>query len=215
MGRGVNTIYVTGNPLPIIAKPEKLPALPLQSVVLIIHQPLSPRYCSEEWESSLYVNLVSSLTRCGYKVMFKPHPRCISNGVLDQLKEDINKSLEDGKMVEYIDRSVIAEDLLPQCNALITPISVTAYTSLRMGIPTVFIKMPRISNELLISMQELNEIYYLTNWSSVTEAIDNILKDENLRQYWFKQGPLSARKLSGSSKEFNSQWLSCIKELAS
>ena len=215
MGRGVDTIYVTGNPLPLIAKPVKLPALPLQSVVLIIHQPLSPRYCSEEWENSLYVNLVSSLARCGYKVMFKPHPRCISNGVLDQLKEDIDKSLEDRKMVEYIDRSVIAEDLLSQCNALITPISVTAYTSLRMGIPTVFIKTPRISNELLISMHELNEIHYLSNWSSVTEAIDNILKDENLRQYWFKQGPLSARKLSGSSKEFNGQWLSCIKELSS
>ena len=147
--------------------------------------------------------------------MFKPHPRCISNGVLDQLKEDIDNSLEDGKMVEYIDRSVIAEDLLPQCNALITPISVTAYTSLRMGIPTVFIKTPRISNELLISMSELNEIHYLPNWNSVTEAIDNILKNENLRQYWFKQGPLSARKLSGSSKEFNSQWFACIKELVS
>ena len=215
IGRSADTIHVVGNPLPLVVRSLNLAELPSIPTVLIIHQPLSPRYCSEEWENSLYVNLVSSLTRCGYKVIFKPHPRCIFNGVLDKLKEDIDKSLEDRKMVEYIDRNVIAEDLLPQCNALITPISVTAYTSLRMGIPTVFIKMPRISNELLISMYELNEIYYLTNWSSVTEAIDNIFKDENLRQYCFKQGPLSARKLSGTSKDFNKLWSACIKELVS
>jgi hypothetical protein len=213
LGRDMDTLHVVGNPLSLITKPSKLPSLPFHPVVLIIHQPMSPRYCSKEWENSLYVNLVVSLISCGYKVMFKPHPRIITNEALNKLKENINKSLEDEKLLEYVDRSIIAEDILPKCNVVITPISVTAYTALRIGIPTVFIKMPRIANELLASMHELNEISYLPHWRDVTNVIDKTLKDENLRHYWFKQGPLSARKLSGSSKDFDSKWSLCIKEL--
>ena len=155
------------------------------------------------------VDLVGS----GYKVLFKPHPRVISNGALEQLRQNINSSLDNKKMIDYIARDVIAEDLLSRCSALITPISVTAYTSLRMGIPTIFVRTPRIVNKLLVDMHELSEIHYLSDPSNIVTAIDNILKDNNSRELWFKKGPQAAKKLSGSSEDFNTLWSKCVEEL--
>lgn len=213
MGRSASTIHVVGNPLPfVIKRPDLFDPQPTLTV-LIIHQPLSPRYCSKEWETSLYVNLVSRLENLGYKVMFKPHPRCISNGVLEDLQKKIDKKVINSQSVEYIDRSMIAEDLLSQCNALITPISVTAYSSLRMGMPTIFVKTPRIANKLLIDMHEMHEVYYLSEWDDVASTIDTIFKDENLRKFLYKQGPKSAIKLSGSSRNFDNLWTKCISKL--
>ena len=214
MGRSNNTIHVVGNPLPLVVKNPDSFELPTISTVLIIHQPLSPRYCSKEWETSLYVNLVSSLGNLGYRVIFKPHPRCISNGVLDDLQKKIEKKITNSQSVEYIDRSLVAEDLLSQCNALITPISVTAYSSLRMGIPTIFIRTPRIADKLLISMHKMHEVYYLSKWADAASTVDTIFKDEDLRKFLYTQGPKSARKLSGSSKDFDNLWSKCITKLA-
>ena len=213
MARKSNTIYVVGCPLPNVTKASLLPVLDFQPVVLVIHQPLSPRYCSEKWEKSLYVNTVSGLVDLGYKVIFKPHPRVISNEMLDSLKELISTSLKNHSMVEFIGRNSISENLLDQCDALISFNSVTSYTSLRMGIPTVFIKTPLLANKLLNRMSQLNEICYATDAKSVVMLIDQILKNEDLRNYWFNQGPLSANKLSGSSEGFDNKWSSCINEL--
>ena len=212
-GRAVESIHVVGNPLPLVVKNARVHPLPLQPSVLIIHQPLSPRYSSKKWEQHLYSRLVADLVGSGYKVLFKPHPRVISNGALEQLRQKINISLDNEKMVDYIARDVIAEDLLSRCSALITPISVTAYTSLRMGIPTIFVRTPRIVNKLLVDMHELNEIHYLSDPSNIVTAIDNILKDNNSRELWFKKGPQAAKKLSGSSEDFNTLWSKCVEEL--
>lgn len=213
MGRKVNTIHVVGNPLPHVVKSAYLDDLPTIPTVLIIHQPLSPRYSSKEWETSMYVSLVTKLNDLGYRIIFKPHPRCISDGTLKDLQNRISKKVLNSQTVQYIDRNIIAENLISKCNALITPISVTAYSSLRMGIPTIFIRTPRISNDLLINMHEINEIYYLSKSADVVSTIDKIFKDKDLRKLLYKQGPKSARKLSGSSKFFDSLWSDCIKKL--
>ena len=213
MGRRASTIHVVGNPLPHVFKSIYLDDLPPIPTVLIIHQPLSPRYSSKEWENSMYVNLITKLNDLGYRIIFKPHPRCISDGTLEDLKNRINKKVLNSQIVQYIDRSVIAEDLISQCNALITPISVTAYSSLRMGIPTIFIRTPRITEKLLINMHEIKEIYYLSQWADIASTIDKIFKDEDLRKFLYKQGPKSARKLSGTSKYFDILWSDCISNL--
>ena len=213
MGRKSDTIHTVGNPLPLVAEDLGLADLPAAPTVLIIHQPLSPRYCSKDWETALYVNLVAGLNVLGFRVVFKPHPRCISDGTLESLKREIDRKLVNTNNVEYVNREVIAEDLLPQCNALITPISVTAYSSLRMGIPTIFVRTPRIANKLLIDMHNTHEAYYLSGWADVVSTIDMIFKDKDLRGFLYVQGPKSARKLSGSSRGFDSSWSECILRL--
>ncbi len=213
MGRRASTIHVVGNPFPNVVKSVYVDELPTLPTVLIIHQPLSPRYSSRKWETSLYVNIVAKLNDLGYNVILKPHPRSNYDGTLEDLKKKINKKILNSYNIKYVDKNVVAEDLIPQCDALITPISVTAYSSLRMGIPTIFIRTPRSSEKLLINMHEDNEIYYLSKSDDVVSTINKIFKDKLLREFLYKQGPKSARKLSGSSKYFDSLWLDCIKKL--
>ncbi len=79
--------------------------------------------------------------------------------------------------------------------------------------PTIFVKTPRIANKLLIDMHEMHEVYYLSEWDDVASTIDTIFKDENLRKFLYKQGPKSAIKLSGSSRNFDNLWTKCISKL--
>ena len=59
----------------------------------------------------------------------------------------------------------------------------------------------------------MKEIYYLSQWADIASTIDKIFKDEDLRKFLYKQGPKSARKLSGTSKYFDILWSDCISNL--
>jgi hypothetical protein len=212
-GRPADTIFVIGNPLQPVLQNRELSPLHSSPVIMIAHQPLNHRYASKAWNNAFYKEVVRILCNLGYKVLFKAHPRCVSEGELTNLKAEIKKGISGlpGKM-EWIDRNIIAEELLLQCDALITPISVTAYTALRIGMPTVFIRTPYNRSALLEEMGQAGEIIYLSSYQDVGLTLRQVLSNEEMRKHWHKAGPLAANKLSGDSDNFDNKWVECVKK---
>ena len=132
-GRAPQNIFVVGNPLPPVERSEDVRPLQSPPVIMVAHQPLNHRYATKAWNDTFYAGVVSDLCRYGFHVLFKAHPRCVADGELQVLKEEIERRIANypGKM-QWVDRKIISEDLLPECDALITALSVTAYTALRM-----------------------------------------------------------------------------------
>ncbi|MFA5779091.1 MAG: hypothetical protein WC947_03030 [Elusimicrobiota bacterium] len=215
-GRPADTIFVVGNPLPPVLQNKKLPSLHTPPVIMIAHQPLNHRYASKSWNDEFYKGAVNILCNIGYNVLFKAHPRCVGDGDLANLRKEIETQISNcsGKM-EWVDRNLIAEELLLQCDALITPISITAYTALRMGMPTVFIRTPYNRSPLLEEMGRSGEIIYPLDWQDLGSTLNQVLSNEGMRKHWYNAGPLAANKLSGDSNGFDNKWAECVKKLLS
>jgi hypothetical protein len=214
LGRQADTIFVVGNPLPLITRNQELPSLHSPPVIMIAHQPLNHRYASKSWNDAFYKGAVSILCNLGYNVLFKPHPRCVGDADLANLRKEIETQILEysGKM-EWVDRNLISEELLPECDALITSVSVTAYTALRIGMPTVFIRTPYNRSPLLEEMGQSGEIIYPLDWHDLGSTLSYVLSNEGMRKHWYHAGPKAANKLSGDSDDFDNKWVECVKKL--
>lgn len=213
-GRRAETVFVVGNPLAPVRRNTALSALHYPPVVMIAHQVLYHRYASKSWDHAFYKGVARILCQLGYKVLFKPHPRRVTDKDLLNLKAKIEKEIAGlpGKM-EWIDRALIAEDLLLQCDALITPISITAYSALRLGMPTVFIRTPHNRSRLLEDMGRAGEILYSADWQDLGSTLNAVFTNETARKKWHEAGPLAADKLSGAAEGFDGKWADCIQKI--
>ena len=102
---------------------------------------------------------------------------------------------------------------MPKVDALVTGNSVTAYSSLRLGIPTFFIQTQFNRSSMLIDLGEKNKIIYLKNLNNFKIKLKNILEDPESKKYWEVNGPLAANILSGDDKIFEKEWVKTVKKI--
>ncbi len=197
-GRQPDTISVVGNPLVTAIQSHSTVPLHSPRVVMVVHQSLNPRHASKTWNDQFYIGVTNIACSLGCKVLFKPHPRHIDDGDLVELRKRVETAIANchGK-IEWVDRNISSEELLSQCDAVITANSVSAYAALRMGLPTVFIRTPRSANELLEKMGQSGEIIYCRDWHEVDYVLKKVISNEDFRKHWQCAGPVAANKLSG------------------
>ena len=212
LGRKHESVFVVGCPIPSVEIPKSLPPLNEPPVVMFSHQPFNPYFGTRSWNDLFYKEAIKSCFSNGYKVLFKPHPRFSSDKRYKNLKRKIEKIVVDNNgILDWANSKVASEEFLINCDALVTGNSVTAYTALRMGIPTFFIRTQYNRHPLLEELGAEEKIIYLYDWKELGSILNKILMNEKNREFWFKNGLSVANILSGDDKFFKDNWLRTIK----
>ena len=162
-GRRKEDLIVLGNPASVIneksnTKLENIRTSIENKRVLLLHQPLFPRYASKEWEEWFYRYIVIGLVEKGFSVLFKPHPRVASDEEILTLQRVIEDQLGGNvDSVDFVDRNISSEVLMTHADAGITVMSAGAFSMMEMSKPVYFFPPPNnppriFKNNIALSM---------------------------------------------------------------
>ena len=211
-GRKPESIFVVGCPIPRISINKKIKNK--RKVIMFAHQTFNPWHSTQSWNDNFYYKAVSACLENDYKILFKPHPRHFDSKKINELRKNIeNMNLNNKGEIEWVDKEIIGEDLLPKVDALVTGNSVTAYSSLRLGIPTFFIRTQFNRSSMLEDLGRKGIIIYLKNLKNFKNELKNILDNSKNKKYWKINGPLAANILSGDDTIFKQEWVKTVQKI--